>query len=158
MSKSEIVRLIWDVESFHGLALSVKLKNEDDPDAAINCKFEDFEWLTNNLKLNQDTQVKSIDHCSPRLLMPELPPNLPYKSRIQIWVQGKFGYQVGTFHDAQKAFKSFESTMTKLGGTWDDVLAIWSDPRNKPSLLKLGATAKTQTEYLSQSGLPLVDF
>jgi hypothetical protein len=135
MSKAEIVKLIWDVESFHGLVLCAKIDKEGDPDAAINCKFEDFGWLKQYLKSRPFT---SFD---------QLPPVIPgCNTRIQIWTQGKRGCQVGTFGNPKKAFEAFENMLLQLHGSWNNISVIWSDPRNKPQLIKPDSPATPQPE------------
>lgn len=122
MSKNAIIRLIWDVESFHGLVLCAKIQSENDPDAAINAKFEDFEWLRN---AKESKPFKTFN---------DLPPVLPYKARIQIWRQGKRGGSANTYTDPKLALQEFERLLEVNGGSWDNVSVVWSDPENQPKL------------------------
>jgi hypothetical protein len=138
--KSEIIKLIWDVESFHGLVLCAKIPENDDPDAAINCKFEDFEWLRRALESKPFTSF-----C-------DLPPVLRDKARIQIWMQGKRSGNNEKFTNPQKALERFEALLEKYGGSWDNILVVWSDPENQPQMQEEKDLLRSKSNEL-RSGL-----
>lgn len=117
-NKQSITRLIYEVDNYHGLVLFVPNSEPNDPNRGINCKFEDFDWL----RRNPDPEGSEP--------FSNLPPTSP--NRITVWLQSNRGAVKKHFYSPQQALEKFQELMESCGKTWEDIVVVWSHPRNQP--------------------------